>query len=378
MTSRERFKLTLAHKEPDRVPIDVGSDLHNGIHDIAYKNLIDYLGEKDEIVFYDQMQHLAKVKESVLVRLSSDTRYLFANASSDYKFEFASDSSWLDEWGVRRANAGLYDESTQAPLAGCTMDDVKNYKMPNAKDPARFVGLKEKAKDLYENTDYALIGANAASLFFLTSEIVGYQEYMEKILLDTKTVEALVERVLEWQFDFFDGYLDAIGDYVEMVWMGDDWGTQLAPLMNPKTFREMFVSRYAQLTKHIKSKADVKVALHSCGAIDWALDDIAKAGIDVIHPLQGDAHGLTDPKYLKKAYGKDLVFYSNLKNQTTLPFGTEQDVRQDVIDKIEALAPGGGYIMSGGHNFQADVPPENILALIDTTLKYGKYPINIK
>jgi uroporphyrinogen decarboxylase len=377
MTSRERFKLALNHKEADRVPIDVGGDLHNGIHDVAYRNLLKYLNEKDEIVLYDQMQHLAKVKDSVLERLNSDTRYLYANPSESYKFEIDEQQGWYDEWGVKRANAGLYDEVVESPLSDCTMEDIIKYKAPDGKDKSRFVGLRDTAKDLHENTDYALVGANAASLFFLSSEIIGYQEFMEKILLETKVIEALIDKVLEYQFDFFDGYLNEIGDYVEMVWMGDDWGTQLAPLMSPTMFRDIFLKRYKEFVKFVKSKADVKVAIHSCGAVQWALGDFVDAGIDVVHPLQGDAQGLLDPYLLKKEFGDSLVFYSNLKNQTIIPYGSSKDVEEDVKRKIEALAPNGGFIMSGGHNFQADVPPENILALVDATLKYGNYPIGI-
>lgn len=375
MISRERVRLALQHIEPDRVPIDVGGDLHNGLHDVAYKNLLAYLGEEDEIVYYDQMQHLAKVKESVLERLQSDTRYIFAKGGKGFEISIQEDGTWVDEWGVKRKNVGLYDEAVEFPLEGCTYEDVIAYELPDPRDPARFQGLREQAKELYENTDYALIGGSAASLFFLSSELIGFEEYMLKIALDRKTIETLVQRVLEYQIAFFDGYLDAIGDYIEMVWLGDDWGTQMAPIMSPVVFREIFVSRYKQLVDFIKSKADVKVALHSCGCIDWALNDLAEAGIDVIHPLQGDAEGLLDPVKIQEDFGSKWVVYSNLKNQTVLPNGTVEDVYEDVRTKIEALAPGGGYIMSGGHNFQADVPPENIMAIIDATVKYGTYPI---
>jgi uroporphyrinogen decarboxylase len=188
-------------------------------------------------------------------------------------------------------------------------------------------------------------------------------------------IEALVDRMLEWQLAFFDHYLDEIGDYIEMIWMGDDWGTQIAPLISPKLFHDVFMKRYKQFTKFVKSKADIKVALHSCGSIAWALDELIDAGIDVIHPLQGDAREMGDPVSLKKRYGDRLAIYSNLRNQTVLPHGTPEEVRADVKEKIRALAPGGGYIMSCGHNVQADVPPENLLAVVDETLNTGVYPI---
>lgn len=373
MTSRERFWKVINHQEPDRVPIDVGQDMHNGIHEIAYKNLLNYLGEEDEIKLYDQMQHLATCKESILNLLHADTRYIFANPAEGFELKIDEDKSWLDEWGVRRKNFGLYDDNVARPLEGCTLQEVKKYKVPDPVDPGRFKGLREKAESLYNNTEYAIVGASAASLFFLSSELMGFQEYMEKIVLEPLLVETLVDKVLEWEIAFFDKYLDAIGDYTQMFWMGDDWGTQLGPIMNPRTFKEIFVKRYKIFTDFVKKKANVKIALHCCGSITWAMDDFFEAGIDVIHPLQPTAYDMGNPKKLKESFGKKLVFYSNLLNQTIIPYGTPEEVKAEVIEKIKWLAPGGGYIISGGHNIQADVPPANIIALFDTAYKYGRY-----
>lgn len=375
MTSRERFRAAINHQEPDRVPIDTGQDLHNGLHEVAYKNLLNHLEEKDEIVQYDYMQHLAVVKESILARLHVDTRYIFANGSSTFEFKREADGSWADEWGVIRNTCGLYDESIEHPLADLGREKMDTYTLPDPRDPARFEGLREKARNLYENTDYALIAGSPGTLFFLSSEIVGFQEYMEKLLTDTKLIEELLDKILEYWIGFFDGYLEEIGEYVEMVWMGDDWGMQYGPIMNPKLFKTIFKERYRELISAIKKKADVKVALHSCGSVAWVLDDLADAGFDVLHPLQGDALENSDPREMKERFGDRLSFYSNLRNQSVLPHGTPGEVRAEVKEKIKALAPRGGYIVSGGHNIQADVPPENIVALFDTAYEYGSYPI---
>jgi len=171
----------------------------------------------------------------------------------------------------------------------------------------------------------------------------------------------------------FDAYLTEIGEYIEMVWIGDDWGTQAGPIMNPALFREIFVPRYKELTKFIKSKADVKISLHSCGSVYWALNDFAEMGIDVVHPMQGVTFEMDDPVKIKKNFGNRLVFYSNLCNQSILPHGTPADVDGDVKRKVEALSKDGGYILAASHNVQADVPPENVIAMIDAALKYGAF-----
>ena len=282
---------------------------------------------------------------------------------------------WLDEWGIRRKTCGYYDETVRHPLAGCGVDEVRKFRFPDPRDKGRYDGLREKTRRLYETTDYAIIGGSPATLFYLTAELVGFQEYLEKLLTDRIVVEILVDRMLEYWIEFFAAYLDAVGDCVEMVWMGDDWGTQHGPIMPPPLFREVFLPRYRQFCSSVKQRAPVKIALHSCGSVDWALEDFASAGIDVVHPMQGDARGMDDPRAIKKRFGKQLAFYSNLRNQTVLPYGSPEQVREDVRQKIQTLAPGGGYIASGGHNIQADVKPENILALFDAAREFGRYPI---
>jgi uroporphyrinogen decarboxylase len=374
MTSRERFRKAIHHEQPDRVPVDVGQDFHNGIHEVAYANLLKHLGETDKIRLYDQMQHLAVVKESVLNRLRADTRYVFANAPASFTLTKSPDGSWADEWGIRRKTCGYYDEACQHPLAGCDLATARTFRFPDPLDKTRFTGVRDKVRRLRETTDYALIAGSPATLFYLTSELMGFEEYLEKLLTDRIVIETLVDRMLGFWIEFFGPYLDALGDCVEMIWMGDDWGMQQGPIIPPQLFREIFVPRYRQFCSFVKKRAPVKIALHSCGSVAWALDDFAEAGIDVIHPLQGDACSMGDPEMLKRRFGKQLAFYSNLCNQTLLPHGTPEQVCNDVIRKLRALAPGGGYIVSAGHNIQADVPPQNILALFDTAFQHGVYP----
>jgi uroporphyrinogen decarboxylase len=376
MTPRERVRAVLNHTEPDRIPIDQGGgDFHNDIHEVAYANLLRHLGLEEEIQIYDYMQRLAVVSEPVRRRLHSDVRYFYANASSTWRFVEEVDRSWVDEWGVRRQLNGLYADTIESPLNEArSIVDLKEFPWPDPTDPARFAGLREQVKQLYENTDFALAGANAASLQFLAGEIRGFERFLEDLMWDRPFAEALVDKILDWQVQFFGKFLDAVGEYVEIVWMGDDWGTQQAPLMNPRIFREMFVPRYKELVASIKSKTRAKVALHSCGSIAWALPDFIEVGLDIIHPMQGAAKDM-DPVRIKQEFGEQLSFYSGINNQETLPKGTSEQVTEEVKRKINAYAPGGGYIFSCGHNIQADVPPENVLAAIDAALEFGKYPI---
>jgi len=378
MTSRQRVRVAFNHQEPDRVPIDFGQDFHNGINEVGYKKLLDYMGVKaGEIKVYDLIQRLAVVDTSVLERFHVDTRYLFTNPKKGFDPKIEPDGSFWDEWGVYRKRCGYYCETVKSPLAGASKDQISQYLFPDASDKSRFEGLRDRAKKLYDDTDYALMAGQAATLFYFSAELTGFENFMCDLAFDRPKIELLVERVFEWMMEFTANYLDEIGDYIEGWWMGDDWGMQSGPIMAPELFRTMFKPKYKKLIEMVKSKTKAKVCLHTCGATYWILADLADAGIDVVHPLQPTAAGNGDPDKIKRDFGKQLVFYSNIANTTILPYGTADEVRKEVKKKIRALAPGGGYIFSGGHNIQADVPPENIVALFDTAYEFGRYPINV-
>ena len=377
MTSRERVRTAFNHQEPDRVPIDFGQDFHNGINEFAYRNLLDHLGITDAgpVEVYDLMQRLAIVDRRVLERFRVDTRYIFTNAPESFDLQVEEDGSFEDEWGVYRKRCGYYCDSVRSPLSGMSKEEIIRHPFPDPSEKSRFAGLRDKAKDMYETTDYALMAGQAATLFYLSAELIGFQEFMQDLVFDLPKIEALLDKMVEFWIEFQGRYLDEVGDYVEGWWMGDDWGMQTGPIMSPDLFRKVFKPRYKLLLDLVRSKTDAKICLHTCGATYWILDDLADIGIDVVHPVQPTAAGNEDPERIKKNYGDKFVFYSNIANTTILPHGTPQEVAEEVTRKIGALAPGGGYVLSGGHNIQADVPPENVVALFDTAYEMGRYPI---
>ena len=377
MTPRVRLRKALQRQEPDRVPIDFGQDFHNGINEVAYRKLLGYLGMDvpDSIPVYDLMQRLAVVDERVLERFHVDTRYIMANPNEHFALRLEEDGSFEDEWGVYRKRCGYYCDTVRSPLVRKSKDEIARWSFPDPSEPSRFRGLREKARQLHTTTDYALMAGQAASLYYFSTELRGYEDFIADLADNTALVELLLHRVLEWMMEFTSRYLDEIGDYVEVWWMGDDWGMQTGPIMSPAVFRTVFKPRYRRLTDLVKSKTKAKVCLHTCGATYWILQDLIDAGIDVVHPLQPTAKGNEDPVRLKRDYGDRLSFYSNIANTTILPHGKPEEVAQEVRRKIAALAPGGGYVFSGGHNLQADVPPANIVALFDTAYEVGRYPL---
>ena len=380
MNSRERIRKALNLEEPDRVPIDFGQDFHNGINEVAYTNLLSHLGINDAgpVKVWDPMQRLAVVDQRVLERFHVDTRYIFARKNKHFDLHFEPDGSFEDEWGVYRKRCGYYCDSVRGPLTEMTKQQIKQHRFPDPSEKSRFQGLRQEAENLYNNTDYALMAGQAATLFYFSSELRGYQQLMTDLALDPELIEILIERVLEWMIEFTSHYLDQIGDYIEGWWLGDDWGIQTGPIMSPEMFRKFFKPRYRRLFDLVRSKTKAKIILHTCGATYWLLKDLIDLGIDAVHPLQPTAAGNEDSERIKKEFGKKIAFYSNIANTTILPYGTVAETIAEVEKKISIMAPGGGYIFSGGHNIQADVPAENIVAMFDTAYEVGQYPIEAR
>jgi len=377
MTPRERFRKAVNFIEPDRVPIECNSTVST-IHEVAYKNLIDYLGYKeDEIVISCPTQRVVQVSEQVLQRLGVDTRVIYANPPSNWKYEEQPDGSWIDEFGTVMRRCGLYCDIGEPILKNSTFSDIKNFKFPDPTDPTRFDGLKEKTREMYEKTDYAIVAGNQFCIYYTAWVLRGIQQFIEDVVLKPDMASYLMDKIVEWNIAFLDGYLSAIGDYVEYVWVVDDWGVQRGPFISPEMFRETIVPRFKKMTSFIRSKTKAKIMMHTCGATYWMMADLIEMDIDMVHPVQANAAGNEDPERLKKDYGKKLVFHGNTNNQGVF-HKSREEVIADALYRIKYLAPGGGYIFSSGHNIQVNMLPENILALFDTALEYGKYPIDIE
>jgi len=321
------------------------------------------------------MQRLAVVDTRVLERFRVDTRYIFANPNRHFELKLEEDGSYEDEWGVYRKRCQYFCENVGPPFAGMSRAEIASAPFPDPSEPSRFAGLRARARALSEESPYALMAGQAATLFFLSAELRGFEQFMLDLAADPPLVETLLDRVLEWMVEFTCRYLDEIGDYVEGWWMGDDWGMQTGPVMRPDLFRSLFKPRYRHLLDAVRARTDARICLHTCGATYWLLGDLVDLGVDAVHPLQPSAKGNDDPERLKREFGSQLVFYSNISNTVVLPHGSPEEVTAEVAKKIRALAPGGGYVFSGGHNIQADVPPENIVALFDTAYALGRYPI---
>ncbi|MFW6181509.1 MAG: uroporphyrinogen decarboxylase family protein, partial [Spirochaetota bacterium] len=277
-------------------------------------------------------------------------------------------------FGTGYARSRYYCDYLRPVLAGATMADLRRYRFPDPADPARFEGLAERAAGLYEDTGYALVGGTLPCLFYHGWVLRGMEQFMVDLLADPAFAGELMDRITDWHLAFMDRYLDAVGPYISYQWVGDDWGVQHGQLISTAMFREVVAPRFERIIGFIKSRTAARVCYHTCGSTAWVIQDLIDLGVDIVHPLQANADG-NDPVSLKREFGGRIVFHGNTDNQGVFHRSAEE-VTADALYRLRHLAPGGGYIFSSGHNIQANMPPENILALYAAAREYGTYPID--
>jgi uroporphyrinogen decarboxylase len=385
MNSRQRFETALKFKEPDRVPIDLGS-IVTGITTAANDALKAHLGIQSQDPLVDRIQQLALPCAALLERLHVDTRYVYLSASRDWQDIELPDNSYRDEFGVTRKAAFdpqtgrllYYDFVGSAPLAHIqTAQEMARIAWPDPCDPARYQGLEETARDLYQNTDYAVVVNAIGSIFEFSWYLRGYQQFFMDLLLNPDIVEALLDGMLEYQSAMFGEILGRAGRYVSVVMVGSDLGTQRAPTISTDVYRRIVWPRQKKFYDFIHSKTDAPIFYHSCGSIPPMIPHLIEAGVNVLHPVQPMAAGMGggpgERERLKKEYGRQLAFWGGLDQQRVLPLGTPEQVREETKKLLDAFMPGGGYIFCTGHNIQKGVPPENVLAAYDTAYEYGRY-----
>lgn len=368
MNSRERVNAALHHQLSDRVPVDLGSTLVSSIHQEANNRLKAYLGiEADEPV-HDVVQGLVVPDERILQRFGVDLRRVALRPPSNKAAILPSgdEDTYRDEWGMRRRRTDLYWEIVASPLADAKVEDLRHYPWPDPHDPERVAGLAEEARSLYEETDFALVADFlGGGIFEQALWLRGFERFMMDMVSDEPFVNALMDTLLELYIEFYAVYLDAVGPYTQIVAVGDDLGMQTGPLISPDLYRRLIKPRHKELYDFIHSRTEAKILHHSCGSVFLFVQDLIDVGVDILNPIQTSARGM-DPAVLKRDYGEQLVFHGGIDVQQILPFATPERVKEEVRHIIATLGKGGGYIFATSHNIQADVPPENIVAMYET------------
>ncbi len=367
MTPRQRLLTALAHKQPDRVPRDLGGRV-TGITVKAYARLQEHLGLREDIHITDLNQQLARPSDEVLRRLGIDTRYVMPAIAPAEEREITEDGtgySFVDEWGITLRmpkENGYYFDMVSHPLAGLKVEDLDAYPWPDPHAPGLTRGLREHARRLAGETDYAIVGDASASLFERAWYLRGFENFMMDLVTDERFAVALLERLLELRFAQLGDFLDAVGEFIHVMRLGDDIGQQGGPLISPPLYRRLVKPRHREMIRFVKARTDARIFYHSCGSVVEFVPDLIEIGVDILNPIQVSAKGM-DPTRLKADYGDRLCFWGGVDTQHVLPLGTPEEVSREARLRIRQLGAGGGYVLNAVHNIQADVPPENVIAL---------------
>jgi uroporphyrinogen decarboxylase len=170
-------------------------------------------------------------------------------------------------------------------------------------------------------------------------------------------------------------FLDELGDNVDIIKIGDDLGIQTGLMISPKMYRDFLKPVHADFIEFIKNRTKAKVLFHSCGDVAPLIPDFIDIGVDILNPIQTSTGSISDLSALKKQFGKNIVFCGAIDSHRVLPYGSVEDVRAEVKRVMQILGPGGGYMLGAVHTVMNDVPPENVLAMVDAVEEFGHYPL---
>lgn len=386
MKSRERVLTALDHREPDRVPADLGGTVVSSIAISTYAALRGHLGLPSQpIRILETVQQIAVVDEDVLDVFGVDVIPVFANPGSRYQPRFVAEGgrgeSFQDEFGatLRRPPGGFYYDWQEFPLREPSLEAMQKMPWPDPADPARYRGLRERVRQLRAATDRALFGMAPCGhdLFNQLLRVRGMEEGFMDLVANPDFAEAFLERLTRTICKAQESFLDEVGDLIDVHFTADDLAGQNGPLISPAVYRKLIKPRWARIIQTIKARTKAKILYHSCGAIGAFLPDLIEIGVDIINPVQVSAAGM-DTAELKKKYGKHLAFWGGgCDTQRVLNMAGPDQVRAEVRRRIRDLAPGGGFVFNPVHNIQPLIEPANIAAMFRAAQEFGRYPIRI-
>lgn len=375
MNSRERALTALNHQEPDKVPVDLGSTIVTSITRTAYDALRSYLkmpADTSPCISHRQMDTVYPM-EDLLQRYQIDFRTVFMRGPWYFKTrELPDEQAFYDEYNLKWRKASYYYDVIERPLANVeTPADIEKAAWPDPHDPGRVAGLREEARRMAENSEY-LVVADIMCLgpFEGACFLRGYDAFLTDLYLNPELAEALLDKIVEIDIALWDIFLDAVGEYVDVVAQGDDVGMQTGTYISPKMYRQFIKPRHKALYDFIHSKTRAKVFMHSCGSVYDVVPDLIEAGVEILNPVQRSAAKM-DIAVLKKEFGKDLSFWGGgIDVQRVLPFASLEEIDREVRYTMDTMAPGGGYVFVPSHNIQADVTADRIHQMYESVLKY--------
>jgi len=413
MTSRERVLEAISHRQPDKVPVDMGATPSSGISAIAYSNLLKHIGQPDlPVHIYDVVQQLAQPDISILDRFGVDVLDIgrtFNNLPTDwYSFKMVNGAdAWYPNWfhPVSQPDGSFltFDDDGKRVLSrmpvGATFFDQTyfpyvdgypaDYKHLDAEmnrimwarhahspwdhagDNDFWTKLRDKTIHLRETTDKALLVVCGCNLFEWGTFLRRMDNFLMDLLCDTINVEKLLDQLMIRHLSTLEKVCNAVGDVVDIIRFGDDLGMSSGPFMDADTYRTLFKPRHKILCDYVKTHSKMHTFIHSCGSISLLMPDMIDAGIEIFNPVQTNTYNMA-PDFLKKEFGMDCTFWGGgIETVGTLNDGSPAMIREQVLERMEIFSKGGGYIFNTVHNILPDVSPQNIVTMFDAVKEFN-------
>lgn len=398
MTSRERILAAIQHQPVDRVPIDLGGTRQSGMAAMACHRLRQYLGWEDRppVRVFDLYQMLAEIDQELAERFGSDCVGLYrADIAFGIRNENWKPYTLFDGTPVQvpggfhpetQSNGDLLLRQQGRPVAlmpqdgfyfdrleqypGATHPDLDDWEPPRL-PPEVFEHYHVQSHALFNGTDKAIIAPMGPPYeLFYGLGTGGFENWMMTLASEPDYVRALHRKLVHAWIEHLRAFHNAVGDRVQVLQICDDFGTQHAPFLSVKMFRDLILPAYREGLDWIHTHTQWKVLLHSDGALFPLIPSLIDMGVDILNPVQTSAAGM-DPVRLKQEFGGRLVFWGgSCDPQGTLTHGTPDEVAREATEHLRVFTPGSGYVYAPVHNIQANVPPANIVALLDTALRF--------
>ena len=373
MTPRERVLACLDHEEPDRVPIIVGVSNATGIKIGAYRRLADLLGfAPAERYLYDWPElGTAAPTEEVLVRLGTDVRAVLDREPASVMEANANrppHSDYINSWGsgATEVRPGEWFPMVHPLANATTVEELADYPWPDMDDPSRVAHVTSEAAALGADGMYGIM-ATPWLLFPLERAFAmqGMDTFLMNMALYPAFAEALLWKIGELCKTLMGHFLTALGDNVDIIKIGDDLGTQESLLMSPAMYRSMLKPVHADFVRFIRERTEAAVFFHTDGDVFDLVDDFVEIGVDILNPIQTSAGKMANLSELKSRWGEALTFCGAVDTHRLLPTASPAEVHTEVQRVAGILSGDGGYMLSSVHTVMEDVPPENILAMVD-------------
>lgn len=378
---RQRVLTALNHQEPDRVPLALGGGPY-GLVDELYLNLVHHLRLGPPVAPFRSGHNISYMDDRLLERLGIDMRYCWPGLLPNSPVIQGDDAdTFLDSYGQVWKRALPYYYAGEGILKDATsLDDIDRIvRWPDLSDPRWTAGLAERAYNLRTATNYFVTMRMVASHgpFQTACDLRGTENFLMDLAMRPEFARTLLDKITSAIQGLLELALRAGGKYFDMVELpGDDYAGNMRPIISPAMFKQFIRPCLSRLVGSIKEfNPQLRVMLHSDGAITSLLPEIIALGIDVIHPLE--PLPATDIATVKEAFGSQVTFLGGIDISHAMR-GSQTDVYADVARCVRLLAPGGGYILAPSNHLQADIPPENVTALFEAARSLGKYPLQLQ